>query len=122
MLTYRAMESNSEAVACDVASYLSGATANFTSARGGSICNVKPGAARAGVVLLPFGTSEFADFQIWRADMATMDRLQRKAEIDCPNPTKSRGATSPATAAASSVLSLSPAGHRVGSSDPTPRA
>lgn len=113
MLTYRAMESNSEAVACDIASYLGGATANFTSSPAGSVCNVKPGAAKAGVVLLPFGTSEFADFQIWRADMATMDRLQRKAEINCPNPTRSatgKGASSPATAVASSVLSMSPAG------------
>jgi hypothetical protein len=113
MLTYRALESNSEAVACDIAAYLSGGTATFTTSAGGSVCNVKPGAGRAGVIVLPFGTSEFANFQIWRADMATMDRLQRKTEIDCPNPTRSatgKGASSAATAVASSVLSLSPAG------------
>ena len=36
MLTYRALESNSEAVACDIAAYLNGATANFTNPAAGT--------------------------------------------------------------------------------------
>lgn len=110
MLTYRAMESNTQAIACDIAAYLNGATANFTNPPPGSICDVKAGVSKARVILLPFGTSEFADFQIWRADMASMDRLQRKAEVDCPTKLASKGATSSATSAASTLLSMSPAG------------
>lgn len=105
MLTYRALESNSEAIACDIAAYLNGVSANFTNPPAGTVCDVKSGSRQAIVVLLPFDNSEFVDFEIWRADMATMDRLQRKAEIDCPT-NKSKAATS----AASALLSMSPAG------------
>lgn len=41
MLTYRALESNSEAVACDIAAYLDGVPATFTSSSGGSTCSIK---------------------------------------------------------------------------------
>ena len=80
MLTYRALQSNSEAIACDIAAYVNGTNADFKSHPGGAVCDVKAGANKATVVLLPFASSEFADFQIWRADMATMDRLQNKAD------------------------------------------
>jgi len=113
MLTYRALESNSEAVACDIAAYLNGAHANFTNPPVGSVCDVKAGTKKASVVLLPFDSSEFADFQIWRADMATMARLQSKAEeLDCRPESKStsKGGTKPATSTASALLSMSPAG------------
>src|ERR1700753_446209 len=33
MLTYRALESNSEAIACDVTAFLNGTSVNFTAAR-----------------------------------------------------------------------------------------
>jgi hypothetical protein len=102
MLTYRAVESNSEAIACDIAGYLQGVPAVFTKSDN-SACDVKPGNGKFTVVLLPFGTSEFTNFQIWRADMSTMDRLQRKAgEAGC---SETRGG-----ATASSILSLTPAG------------
>lgn len=109
MLTYRALESNSEAVACDIAAYLNGVNANFTNPPLGSVCDVKAGARKARVVLLPFDSSEFADFQVWRADMATMARLQRKAEVDCPG-NVSRGATTAAKPAAAAAVGMSPAG------------
>ena len=79
MLTYRALESNSEAIACDVTAFLNGTSANFTSPPTGTVCDVKAGSHNVSIVLLPFDKSTFADFQLWRADMATMDRLQRKA-------------------------------------------
>ena len=115
MLTYRALQSNSEAIACDVAAYLNGATASFVNPPVGSVCDVRAGTTKAGVVLLPFDTSEFADFQVWRADMATMNRLQRRAEVDCPTEpvTVSRGSTKSAASAASDVVSMSPAGPAV---------
>jgi hypothetical protein len=57
-------------------------------------------------VLLPFDKSTFADFQIWRADMAAMDQLQARAKtFGCP-PEPGKGAT----AAAGSALDLTPAG------------
>jgi hypothetical protein len=40
MLTYRALESNGEAIACDVAGYLHSATVSFKDAAPGAICNV----------------------------------------------------------------------------------
>jgi hypothetical protein len=109
MLTYRALQSNSEAIACDIAAYLNGTTADFKTPPAGSICDVKAGTKKASVVLLPFDSSEFADFQIWRADMATMDKLQRKAEkLGCSGneDSNSKGAT----AAVNAAISASPAG------------
>ncbi len=113
MLTYRALLSNSEAIACDVAAFVNGTNADFKSSPGGAVCDVKAGANKATVVILPFDSSEFADFQIWRADMATMARLQNKADqLGCPTKpgSSSKGATTAATSAASSALSLTPAG------------
>jgi hypothetical protein len=111
MLTYRALESNSEAIACDVAAFLNGTSANFTSPPAGAVCDVKAGSHNVSIVLLPFDKSTFADFQLWRVDMATMDRLQRKAAtFDCPPGAQSKGAVSAASSAASSALMLTPAG------------
>jgi hypothetical protein len=107
MLTYRALESNSEAIACDVTAFLNGTSPNFASPPAGTVCDVKAGSHNVSIVLLPFDKSTFADFQLWRADMATMDRLQRKAAaFDCPPGAQSKAAVS----AASSALMLTPAG------------
>ncbi len=111
MLTYRALESNSEAIACDVTAFLNGTSANFTSPPAGAVCDVKAGSHNVSIVLLPFDKSTFADFQLWRVDMATMDRLQRKAAtFDCPPGAQSKGAVSAASSAATSALMLTPAG------------
>jgi hypothetical protein len=108
MLTYRALESNSEAIACDVTAFLNGTSPNFTNPPAGTVCDVKAGSHNVSIVLLPFDKSTFADFQLWRVDMATMDRLQRKAaSFDCPPGAQSKAAVS---AAASSALNLTPAG------------
>ena len=105
MLTYRAMQSNTGAIACDIAAYINGTDATFTNPPAGSISDVRAGAKKASVVLLPFESSEFEDFQIWRADMATMAKLQRKAgEFGCS--ANSKGASS----AASAAVSASPVG------------
>jgi hypothetical protein len=106
MLTYRALESNSEAIACDIAAYLNRVSANFKNPPPGTVCDVKTGKSKSTVILLAFDNSQFANFQIWRADMATMDRLQAKAaELDCPT-----NATRGALATAGSLLSSTPAG------------
>ena len=107
MLTYRALESNSEAIACDVSAFLNGTSPNFTDPPAGTVCEVKAGSHNVSIVLLPFDKSTFADFQLWRVDMTTMDRLQRKAAtFDCPAGAQSKAAAS----AASSALNLTPAG------------
>ena len=94
MLTYRALESDSEAVACDVAAYLNGTSANFTNPPAGSVCDVKSGSSRTTVVVLPFDRGEFADFQLWRVDMITMAELRsRAAAFNCPPRASKRGAT-----------------------------
>lgn len=109
MLTYRALESNSEAIACDIAAYLNNVTADFSKPPAGTVCDVKAALPRGQVVLLPFDSGELANFQIWRADMANLDRLARKAQLDCPS-LITRGGASPADSALSTLLSMSPAG------------
>ena len=55
MLTYRSLESNGEAIACDVAAYLYGTKPDFKNLPNGAICNVgSSGPSSIGVVVLPF--------------------------------------------------------------------
>jgi hypothetical protein len=118
MLTYRALESNSEAIACDVTAFLNGTSPKFTdppAVPAVPACEAKAASHNDGVVLLPFDKSTFADFQLWRADMTMMERFQEKAKalnkansLDCPPGTLSKGAV--AASAASSALNLTPAG------------
>jgi hypothetical protein len=143
MLTYRALESNGEAIACDIAAYLNGVdptksifpaapklskdaekeakqSADTTVVREVTpLCNVNAGASEDLVVILPFDKTQLADFQIWRADMATMARLQRQANaiVAANKPAPPTPPAQPTDApksgtmtAASSVLSLTPAG------------
>jgi hypothetical protein len=85
MLTYRALESNSEAVACDIAAYLKGVPATFTTSSGGSTCSVQAEAnSNASVVLFPFDQTLVDGFQLWRADMEIMNELQQRAAAYCP--------------------------------------
>ena len=55
MLTYRALESNSEAIACDVAAFLYKTSANFsdTGLPKGPACDVRTGSQDVTIVLLP---------------------------------------------------------------------
>ena len=129
MLTYRALESNGEAIACDVAAYLYGTKTDFKNLPGGAICNVgSPGQSNLGVIVLPFDRSVFADFQIWRSDMQTMAEFEARGASACaahaaaaetgqPGRPQGRGltgSTSTATTTAASVGgvmgALTPAG------------
>jgi hypothetical protein len=112
MLTYRALESDSEAVACDIAAYLNGGAADFKNPPAGEVCTVNGGAdSKASVVIVPFDRSVFGDFHLWRADMQTMNELRKRAATYCPaSPVrKERGAGAPG-AAVGSALSFTPAG------------
>ena len=102
MLTYRALESNGEAIACDVAAYLYNTKTDFKSLPSGAICNVGSltGPSTVGVIVLPFDRSAFADFQIWRSDMQTMAEFQKRGADACdapkPEATVAAGGESPA--------------------------
>jgi hypothetical protein len=100
MLTYRALESNSEAIACEVAAFLHGTTANFKNPPAGAVCNVAGSGAGAGssVIVLPFDRSVYADFQIWRSDMQTMAEFEERGAGACAAPAASPGAATGAPA------------------------
>ena len=83
MLTYRALESNSEAIACDIAAYLHGTTVNFSNPPQGSACNVAGNGAKSSVMVFPFDRAVFSDFQLWRADMQTMTEIERRGADAC---------------------------------------
>ncbi len=128
MLTYRALETNSEAIACDVAAFLHGTTADFKSPPPGVACNISAMGmgARSGVIILPFDRSVYGDFQLWRSDMQTMAEFERRgagacaaeshaSESGAPGAPRGRGLTSSSASSASSGLTgamaaLTPAG------------
>ena len=84
MLTYRALETNGEAIACDVAAYLYGTKPDFKSLPEGSICNVGPGGpSTIGIVVLPYDHTVFSDFAIWRSDMQTMAEFEARGVNAC---------------------------------------
>jgi hypothetical protein len=123
MLTYRALESNGEAIACDVAAYLYGTRTDFKKVPTGAICNVgsSNGPSNIGVVILPFDRNAFADFQIWRSDMQTMAEFEQRGNTACnatpkaeqlgtelskPSDVTSRGLTPSSATASSATLAL----------------
>jgi hypothetical protein len=126
MLTYRALESNGEAIACDVAAYLYGTKPDFKDLPHGAICNVGGGPTNIGVIVLPFDRSVFADFQIWRSDMQTMAEFEQRGANACeapkaaeatpaanpsqPEAPRGRGLTAAAPAAAAGATMFTPAG------------
>jgi len=109
MLTYRALESNSEAIACDVAGVLSGTKPDFSHPTDGAPCTMPANMPQATIVLLPFEKTELEEFTQWRAAMVEMAELQSKAaSLGCPKGAAARAGTS--TSSLSSFLSMSPAG------------
>jgi hypothetical protein len=109
MLTYRALESNSEAIACDVAGVINGTKPDFSHPSDGAPCTISANTPQATIVLLPFERTELEEFTQWRAAMVEMAALQGKAaSLGCPKGAATRAGTS--TSALSSFLSMSPAG------------
>ncbi len=83
MLTYRALESDSEAVACEVAGLLSGQPARFTSDAAGGRCSIQVEDPAEKVVLLPFENNVIPEFAVWRSDMQTMAEMLNRAGSVC---------------------------------------
>ncbi|MGA8159691.1 MAG: hypothetical protein WBD32_03100 [Acidobacteriaceae bacterium] len=84
MFTYRALEQNSAAIACDIARYLYGGAVEDAPKGSHVPCVVNSqGQAAQGIVLISGSSTLVADFQIWRADMAAMDSLRARAAAVC---------------------------------------
>ena len=87
MLTYSAMDAEGGLVACAVAHNLG--AADTKCAPRGTLGN------NPGVVIVSGDSSAVAEFQLWRADISTMDILTRRASRYCPQQNQ-RGALSSA--------------------------
>jgi hypothetical protein len=76
MFTYSAMDSEGAALACNVAQNLGAADQKCASK--GAMSN------SSGVVVVGADSSALSDFQLWRADISTMDILTARADTYCP--------------------------------------
>jgi hypothetical protein len=76
MFTYSAMDAESAALACNVAQNLGAADSKCASK--GPMSNAP------GVVMVGEDSTALAEFQLWRADISTMDILTRRADRYCP--------------------------------------
>lgn len=83
MLTYRALESNSDAVACEVAALLSGQSAHFSSQSPGARCDIAGVDATQKIVILPFASNIVSEFAMWRSDMQTMAEMLDRTKGAC---------------------------------------
>jgi hypothetical protein len=115
MLTYKSLEANSEAIACDIARRLYGG--ELGPASGSVPCTVQSGSSsKFGVVIVSSSNDVAASFQLWRADMASMNALELRGSKLCTadsGGTQSRGAPAAAGAAAGAagiMSGLTPAG------------
>jgi hypothetical protein len=97
MFTYRAVELNSEAIACDIARNLYGGAVQDAPPGAQVPCVVNgEGQAPQGIVLVSGGSTLVGDFQIWRADMAAMDSLRGRATAVCVEGPKGKEESTPA--------------------------
>jgi hypothetical protein len=98
MLAYKSLESDSEAIACDIAGFLFTPEGSReepngpTSGKNGKgekppmsrPCATVPGGTPTGIIILSSTGNTLANFQAWRADMAAMRSLQAQADKYCP--------------------------------------
>lgn len=84
MFTYKSVEVNSEVVACDIARYLYQGTLTDAPSGSQAPCAIQ-GAAQttSGIIIISSDSPLLADFQVWRADMATMASLEAAADQVC---------------------------------------
>jgi len=125
ILAYKALESDSEAIACDVAGFLitparkispngpnekpqgksKGAT--FTPLTASCAGTSVDGSTSKGVVLLSASGTTLANFQAWRMNMALMKQLRiRAAAYQCPKTQPDKTLTVPILDAATEAVAL----------------
>jgi hypothetical protein len=102
MLTYTAMDSQAQAVACGIARNV-GAADEKCSPRSAS----GPG---TGIVVVASPSSAMSEFQLWRADISSMKILTQRASHYCPQNSRDRGATTSSSSLGSTILSMIPGG------------
>ncbi len=84
MFTYKAVEENSQVIACDIARYLFQGELNEAPAGSRAPCAISGGSSPApGIIIVSSDSSLFTGFQLWRADMATMSSLEARANNVC---------------------------------------
>ena len=84
MFTYKAVEENSQVIACDIARYLFQSDVTEAPAGSHSPCLVSnPSQSNPGIVIVSPDSTLISDFQLWRADMATMSALESRADAVC---------------------------------------
>ena len=87
MLTYRALESNSDAIACEIAYLLAGQRLTRESWKisndsTGKRCENPGSDPGQKVIILPFDSNVVSNFAIWRSDMATIaEMLDRSSKV-----------------------------------------
>jgi hypothetical protein len=106
MLAYKSLQSDSEAIACDIAGFLYSSPAERLTPNGPSLtggkgeagaeavktaCSNAPSGSPTGVIILSSSGNTLANFQAWRVDMATMRSLQAQANAYCPAQAPSQG-------------------------------
>ena len=86
-VAYKALTENSEVLACDVARSLCGSEVDAAPSYASYPCTIKGAAQTApGIVIVSSTSSLLADFQLWRADVATMGDLEMRAAEVCTQP------------------------------------
>lgn len=120
MLSYRALESNSEAIACDIVAYMDGGSADFNHPTSGAVCRAHPDSnANVRVVIAPFDSSAFDEFHLWRANMEVVREFRTdaasiptSAKPYCPQltPAPANESTEPLPSPGASPLSRGGAG------------
>jgi hypothetical protein len=102
MMTYKSVQANSEAIACDIARYLYGTDVGSASVKGACTVQPRPNVS-FGVVIVSPSSTIFSDVQAWRVDMATMHVLEQRAEKFCATEPQvhQRGAATQAASVAS---------------------
>jgi hypothetical protein len=99
IVAYKSLQSDSEAIACDIAGFLFSPQSHAlapngpnASSKGGAnppqpvagACGTAPPGSPTGVVIFSSGGSTLTNFQAWRADMVAIRALQAQANADCP--------------------------------------
>src|SRR5215469_682041 len=83
MLTYRALQSNSETIACNIAAYIFQHPVRVSGSGKNQTCSVEKSDIDAGVLIMPFDQNVVSSFQAWRADMALMAGLKKRTAKYC---------------------------------------
>ena len=84
MFTYKSVEENGEIIACDIARYLRQGELMDAPKDSHVPCTISGGTqTTAGIIIVSSASTLFSNFQIWRADMATMSALEDRADKVC---------------------------------------